>query len=137
MQYLACGGTFGIACLNELLIAAAERRVLIVETAGCNDLPCMQSLAVACVSYHFLAPYTVVLIKEVKLVNHLTFKIASVTGFKYLHLAHHLADNNLKVLIVDFHTLQTIYRLCLIDYIVLYGSRSLNGKDIIRRNGTV
>ena len=41
------------------------------------------------------------------------------------------------MLVVDLHTLQTIYVLNLVDDILLNGSRTLNGKDVIRSDNTI
>jgi len=54
-----------------------------------------------------------------------------------LYLTHHLANNDLKVLIIDFHTLHTVYFLNLVHDILLDLGGSFNGQDIGRSDGTI
>ncbi len=48
----------------------------------------------------------------------------------------HLAHNNFDMLIVDFHTLQTVYTLYLVQHVILYSSHALNLQNIVGVNAS-
>ena len=81
--------------------------------------------------------YTIVFFHELQLVNNLLLQEASITRLFNLYLTHHLTDNNLEVLVIDLHTLQTIYILNFIYDIFLYSRRTFNRQNIRRCSGTV
>ena len=54
-----------------------------------------------------------------------------------MHLAHHLTDDNLEVLVIDFHTLQAIHILHLVDDILLNSGRALDGQNVAGSDETV
>ena len=60
------------------------------------------------------------------------FEETSIAGFVNLYLTHHLANDNLKVFVVNLHTLQTVYVLDFVDDILLYGRGALNCEDVGR-----
>ena len=71
------------------------------------------------------------------LVDDLLFEEAGITRVENGDLAHHLTHNNLEVLVVDFHTLQAVNVLYLVDDVFLHGCRAFDGQDIRRSDGTV
>ena len=54
-----------------------------------------------------------------------------------MHLAHHLTNDNLEVLVVNLHTLETVYVLYFVDDVLLYSGGTLDGKDVARSDDTV
>ena len=108
-----------------------------MQTTRGNDLSLAEHLTIAGVLNNLLAPDTIVLLDEVTLVNHLVVQEACIASVENLNLTHHLANDNLKVLVVDFHTLHTINVLCLVDDVILYCGRTLDRKDILRSDSTV
>ena len=60
-----------------------------------------------------------------------------IAWIRYLDLAHHLAYDDLEMLVVDLHTLQTVNRLDLVDDVVLGLDRSEDVEDVGRRGATV
>ena len=108
-----------------------------MQTAGGDDLSLAERLTVTGTLYHLLTPDAVVLLHEVTLVNHLIIQEARVTCVDNLDLAHHLANDDLEVLVVDLHTLHTINVLCLVDDIILYSRRTLDSQNILRRDRTI
>ena len=67
----------------------------------------------------------------------LTFQqrcIATVGNFPFLQ---HLANDHFDVLVVDFHTLQTVHILDLVDHIVGQGFDTHDGQNIMRRRVAV
>ena len=60
-------------------------------------------------NHNFLPVYVIVFVHEFPLVNNLFFEKFSVARIHDFNFTHHLAYNNFKVLVVDFHTLHTIY----------------------------
>ena len=53
------------------------------------------------------------------------------TGIIHPHLAHHLTDDDLNVLVVDLHALQTVHLLHLADQVVLHSNAALDGQDVL------
>ena len=51
------------------------------------------------------------------------------------HLAEHLTDNDLDVLVVDFHALDAVNRLDLVDQVLLEFLGSASFEQIFRRHG--
>ena len=64
-------------------------------------------------------------------------KEAGIAGLIDLHLAHHLTHNNLEVLVVDFHTLEAIDILHLVNDVFLHCRRTLDSQDVGRSDSTV
>ena len=118
-------------------VATLERRVLVAQTASRNDLTCAHGFAVAGIGYHLLAPYAVVLFREVELVYQFLFEESGVAWVVDLHLAHHLAHDNLEVLVVDFHTLQAVNVLHLVNDILLHSRGTLDGQNVVGRYHTI
>ena len=137
LKYLRGSGGLGIAHLHQLEVAALELRVLFAELAHGDDHALAHGFAVAGVDDHLLAPDAVVLLGKVELVDNLLLEEAGVAGLVYLHLAHHLADDDLEVLVVDLHTLETVYILNLVDDVLLHSRGTLDGEDVVGRDGTV
>ena len=98
----------GIANLNKTEVAALQRGVLVAQTTGGDNLTLLQVLGVTCIGDHLLAPDAVVLLGKVELVDKCILEERGVAGIVDLHLAHHLTNDDLEVLVVDLHTLQTI-----------------------------
>ena len=65
----------------------------------------MHCLAITGIDNNLLAPDAIVLLCEIQLVHNLSLQEAGIAGFYNLNLAHHLAYDNLEVLVVDLHTL--------------------------------
>ena len=63
LEDLFSGSRLSVARLNEFLIAAAERRVLIVETTCGNDLSLMEELGVTGIGNDLASPDTIVLLR--------------------------------------------------------------------------
>ena len=94
-------------------------------------------LAISSVHHDLLTPDAVVLLQEVKFVNQLLLKERGISWVDDLHLAHHLTHDNLEVLVIDLHTLQTIHVLYFVDNIFLHGGGTLDGKDVVWRDDTI
>ena len=137
MQYLLAGGRHGVAHLNDLLVAALEGRVDVAQLAGGDDLTRLHIGTVAGVFHHFLAPNAVVLLHEVLLVDDFLLQETGVAWIEDVDLAHHLAHDHLKVLVVDAHTLQAVHTLHLVDDVLLHGSRAHDAQDVGRSDGAV
>ena len=89
-----------------------------------------QNFRVSGVGHYFLAPDAVVLLGKVELIDHFLLEERGVTRVINAHFTHHLAHDNLEVLVVDLHSLQAIYVLNLVNDVFLNGRRTLDGKDI-------
>src|SRR5690606_4423583 len=74
---------------------------------------------------------------ELPLVDNLVLQKASVAGIQYFYFLHHLAYDHLNMLIVDLHTLQSVYFLDFVDQVILYRGGSFNGQYVIWRNGSI
>ena len=131
------GGRTSVADGDELLVLTAQDGVLVAQTTGGDDLSDLDVLAVATVFDHFHAENLVVGLVEVDLVDQLAFEVAGVARVGDFHLAHHLADDDFEVLVVDLHTLQTVDLLHLVDDVLLHLHRALDGEDVSRCDGTV
>ena len=97
----------------------------------------MEVLGVAGVDDYLLTPDAVVLLSEVELVDYLLLEEGGVAGVVDLHLAHHLTNDDLEVLVVDLHTLQTIDVLNLVDNVLLNGGRALDGENVVGSDDSV
>ena len=130
LEYLCgcCGD--GVTHLNQTEVTTLETRVLVAQLACGDDLTHLQCFGVARIGHIFLAPYAVVLLGEVELVHHLLLEERGIARLVYLNLAHHLAHDNLEVLVVNLHTLQTVYVLNLVDDVFLNRSGTLDGEDV-------
>ena len=137
LKDLLGGSGHGVAHGYELEVFTLERRVLVAEFAGSDDLTGLHVLAVAGVEHHFLAPDAVVLFHEGEFIDHLLLKEAGVTGINYIDLAHHLAHDHFEVLVVDLHTLHAVHVLNLVDDVFLNGRRTHDIEDIGGSDGTV
>ena len=126
-----------ITYLDEAEVTALELAVLITQTAQGDDLTGLERLAVASVDDYDLAPEAVVLLHHLELVSDLLLEEERIPWIEDLDLAHHLADDDLEVLIVDLHALQTVDVLYLIDDVLLDGRRALDLEDVGRRDGPI
>ena len=97
----------------------------------------LHHIAVTGISNNFLTPNAIVLFREVEFVYEFLFQERSVSGIVDLHFAHHLTNDNLKVFVIDFHTLQTIDVLYLVDNVFLHSRWTFNGKDITRSDDAI
>ena len=79
--------------------------MFVAQLAGCNDLTLLEVLRVTGIDNNLLTPDTVVLLREVELINNLLLEERGITRLVDLYLTHHLTYNNLKVLVVDLYTL--------------------------------
>ena len=57
---------------------------------------------------HHHAKHAVVFVQEIRLFSNLLFQELRVTTVFNHHLLHHLTNDDLEVLVVDFHTLETV-----------------------------
>ena len=121
-----------LAADHHLLALPFEGRVLVPQFAGTDDVTVREPLGISAVLDEELAEDCIVGIHEIPLVHELILEEISVSGIGDLDLAHHLADNNLEVLVVDLHTLETVDRLNLVDDILLSLDRSENIQDVGR-----
>ena len=137
LKNLGGGGGLCIAHLNEAEVTTLELRVLVAQFASGNNHTLLHGFAVASIGDNLLAPDAVVLFGEVKFVDNLLFEEAGIAGLVDLHLAHHLTDDDLEVLVVDLHTLEAVNVLHLVDDVFLHGGGTLDGKDVAGRNRTV
>ena len=64
----------------------------------------------------------VVHVHELPLVDDLILEETGVSRVLDLHLVHHLADDDLEVLVVDLHALHTVHLLHLVDDVLLNAS---------------
>ena len=137
LEYLVgCRGD-GVAGLYELEILTLESGVLVPEPAGRNDLTGSELLGVSCILYDFLAEHGVVLLVELPFVHQLLRQEAGVARIYDLNLAHHLAHDDLEMLVVDLHALHTVDFLNLVDDVLLHLDGTLDGQDVGGRYGTV
>ena len=109
----------------------------VTQLACCDNLTGLYIFAVTGIDNHFLTPDAIVLFHELTLVDNLLLKEASVTRIEDVDLAHHLTHDYFKVLVVDLHTLHTVYILNLVDDIFLNGSGTHDVEDVGRSDGTV
>ena len=107
------------------------------QTACCDNLAFLKVFAVTCIDNHFLIPDAVVLFHEVALVDNLLFEEVGVACVEDFDLAHHLAYDNLEVLVVDFHTLHTVNVLYFVHDIFLNSCRAHDIEDIGGRDSAV
>ena len=63
--------------------------------------------------------------------------LQGITRLIDFYLTHHLTNNNLKVFVVNLHTLQTVNVLHFIYDIFLYSRGTFNGQNVSRSNRTV
>ena len=110
---------------------------LVTQLAGRHNLASLQTLGISSIHYHLLSPDTVVLFHEFHLVNNLLFQEAGITWLVDFHLAHHLTNDDFKVLIINLHTLQTVNVLNLVHNIFLHGRRTFDSQDVRRCDSTV
>jgi len=137
LKDLGGGGRHGVTHLDKAKVTALKLRIFVTELAGCHNHTLFHRLAVAGIGHDLLSPDAIVLLGKIKLVDNLLFKEACVAWIVDLYLAHHLAYNNLEVLIVDLHALQTVNVLDFVDDVFLNGRGALNGQDVGRRDGTI
>ena len=62
---------------------------------------------------------------------------ARASGIGHTDLAHHLTHNDLNVLVVNLHGLQTVGALHLGNQVVLHGQSAVDIQDVVRVHGTV
>src|SRR5690606_37549308 len=79
----------------------------------------------------------VIFFPELPFINNLVLKESGISCIKNFNFLHHLANNYFNVLVDDFYPLKSIYFLDLIDQVVLNSRWSLNGKDVVWRNGSI
>ena len=131
----SCG--YRITNLNRFQVTTFQHTILITQLTGSHNLTGLHILRITCINHDFLTPDTIVFFHELKFIYNLLFQETSITRFVNLYLTHHLTHDNLKMLIIDFHTLQTVYILNFIHDIFLYSRRTFNSQDIRRSNSTV
>ena len=126
-----------VADLYLTEVTTLQHTVLVAQLAHGDDLTYIERFGVTLVSDHLLTPDTVVLSSKVELVHQIQLQEGGVARIVDLYLAHHLANDDLEVLVIDLHTLQTVHILYLVDDIFLDSRETLDGKDIGRRDDTV
>ena len=137
LKNLRGGGGDGVAHDYGTKVAALELGDLLAEFAGGDDHTLLHGFAVAGVDHDFLAPDAIVLFGEIVFVDDLLLEETGVAGLVDLHLAHHLTNDDFEVLVVDFHTLEAIDVLHLVDDVLLHGGGTLDGEDVARCDATV
>ena len=123
--------------LNQFHILPLQHRIIIPELPGSDNLTGLIILGIARFNHYLLAVDPVILVHEIPLVNHLLLQEFGIARILNFHLAHHLAHNDLEVLVIDLHTLHTVNFLNLIHNVLLNLGGSFNGQDISRGDGTI
>ena len=131
------GRRIGLTDSHHLPALPFERGVLIPHVTGVDDVALHVLLGISGIDDIELSEYAVVGIHEIPLVHQFFLQELSVTRVGDLNLAHHLAHDDLKVLVVDLHTLQTVNRLYLVDNIVLSLDWSEDVEDVGRGDASV
>ena len=126
-----------ITYFYRLQVTTLQHTVFIAELAGSYNLTRLQVLRVTSVYNHLLTPDAVVFFHELLLVYYLLFQEASIARFYDFYLTHHLTNDDFEVLVINLHTLQTVYVLNFVYDIFLYGSRTLDSQDVGRSDSTV
>ena len=121
-----------LAADHHLLALPFEGRVLIPQFAGTDDVTVREPLGISAVLDEELAEDCIVGITGIAFDAELILYEISVSLMGDVDFAHHLADNDLEVLVVDLHTLETVDRLNLVDDIFLSLDRSENIQDVGR-----
>src|SRR5690606_19781203 len=111
--------------------------MLLTKLPHCNDLSRTQCFRIACIHYDFFVVQGIILFDEVPLVDSFFFQETCIAWILNIHFLHHLVNDSLKVLIVDFHPLQAVNLLDTVDNIFLYSSWSFDRQNIPRRNLSV
>ena len=137
LQHLRRGCWHCIANLYRTKVTTFEAWVLVTQLASRNNLSLNKALWVASVDDNLLTPYTVVFVREIEFINKFLLKEDSIAWVVDANLTHHLANDNLEVLIVDLHTLQTVNVLYLINDVLLHGCWTFDCQDIRWCNFTV
>ena len=78
-----------------------------------------------------------VLLFEPELVDVVTFEEPRVAGVDDSHLLHHLADDDLDVLVVDLHALDPVHFLDFVHEVFLHRADALDPQDVMRVDGAV
>ena len=113
-----------------------EEGILITKLTCADNLSLMEVLRVTSINDNLLAPDTIILFCKVELINNITLKEDSITWIVNLYLTHHLTYDNLEVLIVNLHTLQTINVLYFVNDILLNSRKTSNLQNIIQSDYT-
>ena len=137
LENLTAGGGVRVACGDEVLVLTAQGGVLVAQLTCGDNLTDGEVFAVASVLDDLHAEDLVVDVVEVKLVDQVAFEEAGVARVEDFDFAHHLTDDDLEVFVVDFHTLQTVDFLNLVDNVFLHLHRALDGEDVGRGDGAV
>ena len=137
MKNLSRSRRYSVAHFHGFQVAAFQHGVLVTQLASRHNLASLQTLGISSIHYHLLSPDTVVLFHEFHLVNNLLFQEAGITWLVDFHLAHHLTNDDFKVLIINLHTLQTVNVLNLVHNIFLHGRRTFDSQDVRRCDSTV
>ena len=130
-----CGND--ITYLNSLQILTFEYRVQVAQTTNRDDLTRLYLVAVASIGYNNLVVELVVDLHKLPLIDNLVLEEAGVARIINLNLVHHLANDNLEVLVVDLHTLHTIYVLNLVHDILLNLRRTEDTQNVARGDRAV
>ena len=116
-------------CLSSEFSSRSLRAVMI--------WPSLKRLAIARIYHIFLAPDTVVFVDKVALVYNLLGQEVGIACIEDSNLAHHLTHDYFEVLVVDLHTLHTVYILYFVHDVFLYGCRAHDIRDVGRGDCTV
>ena len=119
-----------ITDFNQFQVTTFQHTILISQLTDGHDLTCLQCLRISRIRHNLLAPDTIVFIHYLQLINHLLFQEASISRIDDFNLTHHLTNDYLEMLIVNFYTLQTVYVLDFIYDIFLNSRRSHDCQDI-------
>ena len=82
-----------------------EERILLTDLPQCNDTTCVVFFGISRISDHFAIEYIVILFKEIMTISRLTLQEACISRIHDQYPAHHLAYNDLNVLVIDRYTL--------------------------------
>ncbi len=137
LKHQTGGGRFGFAHDDHLLSLTLQRGILVAQVAGRNDVTDDVALGIARIQDVILAVDFVVGIHEGPLVDEFLGQEFGIARIGNLHLAHHLAHDNLEMLVVDLHTLQTINRLDLVHDVFLGLYRTENTENVGRGDTAV
>ena len=132
LENLACSRRPCLADSHHCQTLSFEGCILIAHLAGIDNLANRISLGITAVDDIVLAVDIIVGVHELPLVHKLLRQELGVTRVIDLHLPHHLADDDFKVLVIDLHTLETVNRLNLIHNVLLSLYRTEDIEDVGR-----
>ena len=137
LEYLRRCSRNGITYFNRFQVTTFQHTVFITQLAGSNNLTRLHILRITGINDHFLTPDTIVFFHKLKFIHNLLFKETRISRLVNFHLTHHLTNDYFEMLIIDLHTLQTVYILNFVHNIFLHCRRTFNCQNVCRSNSTI